>query len=416
MQAEIITIGDEILIGQITDTNSAWMARELNQIGVYVAQITSISDDKQAIIEAVDRALSRYSLVLITGGLGPTNDDITKKTLCDYYGTELVRDDKILAMINDRLTRRGVPMNELNCDQALVPKDCDVIANNYGTAPGMWFERDNRVLVSMPGVPYEMKGLMRDVILGRIAKKFIRESIIHKTIMVQGLAESVLAMRLSEWEMALPQCVKLAYLPSPGVVRLRLSLQGADEQELEKIAHEQISKLQLIIPEHIFGYDDEPLEQIVGAILRERKQSMATAESCTGGNIAHVITSHAGSSDFFKGGVVSYSNEVKESLLGVPHEDLLSYGAVSEQVVRQMAQGARSALNADYSIATSGVAGPSGGTDEKPVGTVWIAVAGPQGCYSEKFIFSNQRSRNIRMATLTGLNLLRRILIGEIGF
>jgi nicotinamide-nucleotide amidase len=414
MKAEIITIGDEILIGQITDTNSAWMATELNRIGVAVDRITSISDTREAIMESLDQARKRVNLILMTGGLGPTNDDITKETLAAYFNTSLEMNEPLLAEISKRYEARGIPMIQSNRDQALVPADCRIIPNRYGSAPCMWFEREDLVVVSMPGVPSEMKGIMSNGVLGAISDHFKTPKILHRTVLVQGIGESILADRICTWEQNLPPMVKLAYLPSPGLVRLRLSLTGDDKQELEAIAEDQIQKLQEIVGEYIIGFNDEKLEEIVGQLLRERNQTLSTAESCTGGNIAHLITSHAGSSDFFNGGVVAYSNPVKENVLGVSGIDLEEKGAVSQAVVEQMAEGARKQLNTDYAIATSGIAGPGGGTEEKPVGTVWIAVAGPNKVYAKKYLFSKIRERNIRMASLAGLNLLRKMILGKL--
>ncbi len=358
MQAEIITIGDEILIGQIVDTNSAWMAKELNGIGINVGKITSISDQEADIVSSLKQAMERVSLVLITGGLGPTNDDITKKTLSDLFEMNLVQDDFLFAKIEQRLWQRGIPMNRFNREQALVPDGARIITNNYGTAPCMWFEKDGKVVISMPGVPFEMKGIMQDEILQSLKQHFSTPVIVHKTVMTQGIGESVMAEMLEDWEGNLPACVKLAYLPSPGVLRLRMSLLGDNLAELEKIIEEQLSALKKIISANIFGYDDEPMELTIAKLLSDKGKTLGTAESCTGGKIAHLITSHAGSSSYFKGGVVAYSNEVKENILRVNGEDLEKYGAVSQQVVEQMAIGARKVLNTDYAIATSGVAGP----------------------------------------------------------
>ncbi|MBN2595199.1 MAG: competence/damage-inducible protein A [Marinifilaceae bacterium] len=410
MQAEIITIGDEILIGQIVDTNSAWMAKELNGIGINVGKITSISDQEADIVSSLKQAMERVSLVLITGGLGPTNDDITKKTLSDLFEMNLVQDDFLFAKIEQRLWQRGIPMNRFNREQALVPDGARIITNNYGTAPCMWFEKDGKVVISMPGVPFEMKGIMQDEILQSLKQHFSTPVIVHKTVMTQGIGESVMAEMLEDWEGNLPACVKLAYLPSPGVLRLRMSLLGDNLAELEKIIEEQLSALKKIISANIFGYDDEPMELTIAKLLSDKGKTLGTAESCTGGKIAHLITSHAGSSSYFKGGVVAYSNEVKENILRVNGEDLEKYGAVSQQVVEQMAIGARKVLNTDYAIATSGVAGPDGGTEEKPVGTVWIAVAGPNDLISHRFDLYKNRERNIQVASLNALNMLRNLL------
>ncbi len=410
MQAEIITIGDEILIGQIVDTNSAWMAKELNGIGINVGKITSISDQKTDIVSSLEQAMERVSLVLITGGLGPTNDDITKNTLSDFFGMNLVQDDLLYAKIEQRLADRGIPMNRYNREQALVPDGARIITNNHGTAPCMWFEKEGKVVISMPGVPFEMIGIMQDDILKLLSHHFSTPFILHKTVMTQGIGESVMAEMLEDWEANLPACVKLAYLPSPGVLRLRMSLTGNNGEELEGIVEEQLLKLVKIIPENIFGYDDEPMELAVAKLLSDKAKTLGTAESCTGGNIAHLITSHAGSSAYFKGSIVAYSNEVKENVLQVSGVDIEKYGAVSQEVVEQMAIGAKKLLNTDYAIATSGVAGPDGGTEDKPVGTVWIAVSGPNELISHRFDLYKNRERNIQVASLNALNMLRKLL------
>lgn len=410
MQAEIITIGDEILIGQIVDTNSAWMAKELNNIGINVGKITSISDQKEDIVSSLKQAMERVSLVLITGGLGPTNDDITKKTLSDLFGMSLVQNDLLFTKVKERLAQHGIPMNRFNCEQALVPDGAKIIPNNYGTAPCMWFENDEKVVISMPGVPFEMKGIMQDEILKALTQHFSTPVILHKTIMTEGIGESVLAEMLAEWEVNLPNCVKLAYLPSPGLVRLRMSTTGDSEKELKKIIEEQLNKLKKIIPDNIFGYDDFPIELTVAKLLLDQGSTLGTAESCTGGNIARIITSNAGSSAYFKGSIVAYSNEVKENILQVKHQDLEEHGAVSREVVEQMALGAKKILNTDYAIATSGIAGPDGGTIEKPVGTVWIAVAGPNKVVSKVFNLYRNRERNIHIASVNGLNMLRKLI------
>ena len=406
MQAEIITIGDEILIGQVVDTNSAWMAKELNKIGIDVSRINSISDQKNDIINSLEESFKRVSLVLMTGGLGPTNDDITKKTLSDYFGMKLVQDDKLYLKIQERLSRYGIPMNHFNVEQALVPDQARIIDNNFGSAPCMWFERDGKVVISMPGVPFEMKGIMENGVLNALRTCYSTPAIVHRTIMTQGIGESLLAEMLEDWEGNLPKGMKLAYLPSPGQVRLRLSVTGENKEDLELAINKQVELLEKIIPENIFGFDDTPMEESVAKLLKEKGLTMGTAESCTGGYIAHLITSHSGSSEYFKGSIVSYCNEIKEKVLGVNVEDLNNFGAVSQQVVEQMAIGARKALNVDYALATSGIAGPDGGTEEKPVGTVWIALASKSKVISQKLSLYKVRERNIRVAALKVLNLL----------
>ncbi|PXY02180.1 competence/damage-inducible protein A [Marinifilum breve] len=410
MQAEIITIGDEILIGQIVDTNSAWMAKELNKYGIGVSKITSISDEADDIVTTIEAAMKRAPLVLMTGGLGPTNDDITKKTLSDYFGMKLIQDDELYQKIQDRLAKYGISMNPFNQEQALIPDGARIIPNNFGSAPCMWFEKNKRVLVSMPGVPFEMKGIMQNGLISAITEHFETSEIVHKTIMTDGIGESVLAEMLSDWEENLPLNMKLAYLPSPGKVRLRLSITGESKPALEKMVDEEVEKLKKILPDNIFAYDDIAIEERIAELLLEKGKTLGTAESCTGGYIAHLITSHAGSSAYFKGSVVSYSNEIKEKVLGVNSKDLEKFGAVSQEVVEQMALGARKVLNTDYAVATSGIAGPDGGTDEKPVGTVWIALAGDFGVQSEKLELYKVRERNIKVSAFKVLNLLRKEL------
>lgn len=406
MQAEIITIGDEILIGQIVDTNSAWMAKELNKVGIDVSRINSISDQKSDIINSLEESLERVSLVLMTGGLGPTNDDITKKTLSDYFGMNLIEDPRLFKRVKERLAGYGIPMNKFNREQALIPDKARIIDNNFGSAPCMWFEKNGKVVISMPGVPFEMKGIMQEEVLKALQKHFSTPAIVHKTIMTEGIGESVLAEMLIDWEGNLPDYMHLAYLPSPGQVRLRISTKGESEDQLKAGINEQIELLKKIIPNNIFAYDDMPIEQSVAELLLEQGMTLGTAESCTGGYIAHLISSHAGSSRYFKGSVVSYSNEIKENVLKVKSDDLEKYGAVSQQVVEQMAKGARELLNVDYALATSGIAGPDGGTEEKPVGTIWIAMASKNGVISKKLSLYKARERNIRVSALKVLGLL----------
>jgi nicotinamide-nucleotide amidase len=413
MKTEIITIGDEILIGQIVDTNSAWMGQQLNLHGIEVYQVTSVHDDHNHILKAIGDAEKNADLVLITGGLGPTKDDITKKCLCEYFGTELVFHPEVLEYVQSLLSSRNVTINQLNRDQAMLPASCTVLHNSTGTASGMWFERNGTIFISMPGVPFEMEAIMTEEVFPRLEKLGIMQSIVHKTILTLGLPESMLAEKIEGWESALPDFIKLAYLPSPLMVRLRLSAYGTDQAKLEAEIDKQVEKLLMIIPEYVFGYDDDNLAFVIGRMLVENSKTMAVAESCTGGNIAHFITSNPGSSAYFNGGVVAYSNEIKHKLLDVPLEMLEAYGAVSQQVAEAMATGAQKTLSADYAISTTGIAGPDGGTDEKPVGTVWIAVAGPSGVKSEKFIFRHNRERNIIRSTQTALNLLRTFILTE---
>ena len=408
MFAEIITIGDELLIGQVVDTNSAWLGHELNIIGVEVLRITSVRDRKDEIVEAIDSAMKRADIVLMTGGLGPTKDDITKQVLCDYFNTELVFNDAVLANIKSILGDR-VPINGLNQSQAMVPKDCLVINNRVGTAAVSWFERDKKVLVSMPGVPQEMKVMMSEEILPRL-RKYSNDCIIHKTFLVKNYPESVLAETLDSWENALPACIKLAYLPKLGIIRLRLTARGKEESVLQNILEVESQKLKEILKQDIVLDLNVPLEQLIGMRLKANGLTLSTAESCTGGNIASRITLIPGSSAYFKGGVVAYSNEVKTQLLHVDENVLLNHGAVSEETVIEMVKGAMKQLNADCAIATSGIAGPDGGTKNKPVGTVWIAVAYKDKIQTMKQNINRGREMNIERAGNNAFMLLLDIL------
>lgn len=413
MKAEIITIGDEILIGQIVDTNSAWMGQQLNLLGIEVYQVTSVHDDREHILKALAEAEQNSDLILITGGLGPTKDDITKKTLCEYFDTELVFHPEVLEHVRSLLSSRNVVINQLNQDQALLPENCTVLHNSAGTASGMWFERNNTIFVSMPGVPFEMEAIMTEEVFPRLRKLGTTQSIVHKTVLTIGIPESMLAEKIEKWEDALPKFIKLAYLPSPMMVKLRLSGYGIDELAIKTEIDKQVKELLTIIPEAVYGFDNDNMGIALGRMLEAQGQTMATAESCTGGSIAQFITSNPGSSVYFNGGVVAYSNEIKSNLLGVPSELIEAVGAVSQEVAEAMALGAQKALHADYAVATTGIAGPDGGTDEKPVGTVWIAVAGPLGVLSKKYIFKHNRERNIIRTTHTALNMLRVLINTE---
>lgn len=413
MLAEIITIGDEILIGQIVDTNSAWMGEQLNLAGIKVHQITSVSDNAEHIVKALDEARSRVDLILITGGLGPTKDDITKHTLVKYFNTSLRFDEEVHQHVKALFARFGREVTGVNLKQAEVPESCTVIHNANGTAPGMWFDNDGKVFVSMPGVPYEMKKMMGAEILPRLKKKYNLPTIVHRTILTQGIGESFLSEIIADWENSLAEKnIKLAYLPSPGMVRLRLSTSGNDETTLLKTVEEKVEELNKLIPQHIYGYEKDTLEQLVGRFLKEKKQTLSLAESCSGGLIAHLVTSVPGSSAYFIGGVVSYSYESKTNMLGVTTETLEKFGAVSEEVVTQMALGAQKEFKTDWAVSASGIAGPDGGMEGKPVGTVWIAVAGPNGVKAKKFQFGGDRERNIAVTAITALNMLRKQLLG----
>jgi len=407
MKAAIITIGDELLIGQTIDTNSAWIGAELSKSGFDIFRIISIHDRKEDIINALDETGKEADVVLITGGLGPTSDDITKQTLAGYFNTRLVMNSEVLAMIEDMMGRRNFAMNENNRRQAEVPESCRVLRNAAGTAPGMWFEKDGTIFISMPGVPNEMKYIMSEHVLPDLNKRFTSQVIIHRNIMTYGTFEARLAEMLADFEAGLPSGIKLAYLPSSGVIKLRLTGTGDDYKSVNSIISEQVNNLYKTIPELIYGENEESLELVVGKLLNSGKWSMSTAESCTGGEIAHLITSVSGSSDYYKGSVIAYDNSVKINLLGVREESLITHGAVSEAVVREMAEGARRLFKTGFAVATSGIAGPSGGSDEKPVGTLWMAVASEKGTVAEKRIFGNDRISNIKRFSLAALNLLR---------
>lgn len=409
MFAEIITIGDELLIGQVIDTNSAWMGQELNKIGIEVLRIISIRDREDEIMEAIENAMKRVNIVLVTGGLGPTKDDITKQTLCKYFHTELIFNKDVFENIK-RVLAGKIPMNALNKSQAMVPKDCTVINNPVGSAAVSWFEREGKVLVSMPGVPQEMNTVMKESILPRLHQKFKTDVIIHRTFLVQHYPESVLAEKLESWETALPENIKLAYLPKLGIIRLRLTARGQNKIELESILDHEQKKLEEILGEDIFGEEDIPLEVIIGELLKNKKLTVSTAESCTGGSIAARLTSIAGSSEYFNGSIVAYSNEVKMKLLQVSPDTLEQYGAVSEQTVIEMVKGAMKALKTDCAVATSGIAGPGGGTPDKPVGTVWIAAGYKNEIRTYKQETNRGRAMNMERAGNNALLILREMI------
>lgn len=409
MFAEIITIGDELLIGQVVDTNSAWMGRELNKIGIEVTRIVSVRDRSDEITNAVDEAMKRANIVLVTGGLGPTKDDITKITLCNYFHTELVFDPKVFENIKRVLSGR-IPMNKLNQSQAMVPKDCTVINNRVGSASVSWFERDGKVLVSMPGVPQEMTTVMSEEILPRLQAKFSTDVIIHRTFWVKNYPESVLAEKLELWETNLSECLKLAYLPKLGIIRLRITGRGKDKKMVNDLLDDSSMKLKQILGDDIFSENDTPLEVLVGGQLKECNLSVSTAESCTGGSIAARLTSVPGSSNYFKGSVIAYSNEVKVNLLNVSQSTLDQFGAVSEQTVVEMVKGVMNTLKTDCAVATSGIAGPGGGTQDKPVGTVWIAAAYKNNISTMKQETNRGREMNVERAGNNALLLLLELI------
>ena len=407
MKAEIITIGDELLIGQLVDTNSAWMAEHLNEAGIALYQITSVHDDREHILKALDEAFSRADIVLTTGGLGPTKDDITKHVMCEYFGTSLVEDIHVRAHIHELYKERPDVLNRLTATQWLVPASATILPNRVGSAPIMVFEyeiegerlqvkgEEKKMLIAMPGVPHEMKIAMTEQVLPYLRLKVKGErretgDIIHRTIMLAGIPESTLAIRIEDWENALPDSMHLAYLPKDGTIRLRLSTYGeASETEMDA----QIATLTPLIADYLIATEDQPLEVVLGNLLKERQQTIATAESCTGGRLAAALNAQSGSSAYYMGSVVAYDNRIKEQVLSVAHDTLMEHGAVSEQTVREMAEGVRALMNTDYAIATSGIAGPTGGTKDKPVGTVWIAWATPIGTEARCFHFGVARER-----------------------
>jgi competence/damage-inducible protein CinA-like protein len=407
MNAVIITIGDELLIGQTVDTNSAWIGAELSKAGFDVQRIVSVHDRKNDIINVLNETGLIADVVIITGGLGPTSDDITKQTLAEYFNTRLITDHDVLKMIEDMMRRRNFAMNEKNRRQAEVPESCMVLKNEAGTAPGMWFEKDKTIYISVPGVPHEMKHIMTERVLPELNKRFTSQMIIHRNIMTYGSFEARLAEILTGFEAALPENIKLAYLPASGVIKLRLTGTGTERGSLEKLMETKVSELYKIIPDIIYGENEESLEQVVGKLLLAEGATVSTAESCTGGAVAHLLTSVPGSSAYYNGSVIAYANRAKSETLGVKEESINKYGAVSENVAREMAEGARKLFKTKFAVATSGIAGPDGGTEEKPVGTLWIAVASDSGIVAERRLFGNERINNINRFSLAALNLLR---------
>lgn len=407
MKATVITIGDEILIGQIVDTNTASIARWLNGIGITIAEKLSIGDSREDIVTTLHRTLQTSKVVILTGGLGPTKDDITKHTLAQYFGSELKYNATEGEHVRQLLERRGVAFTELNRGQAMLPECCTVLHNSYGTAPGMWFDRkDGGVVISLPGVPFEMEHLMEDEVVPRLKERFTLPDIIHRTMITRGIAESILAERIAEWEESLPDYLHLAYLPAPNIVRLRLSAYDVDGRSASEEIERQFEMLSAIIPDNIVGFEGASVEQLIHDILTRKGLKLAVAESCTGGCIASKFTAMAGASAYFMTGVVSYSNDAKSDILGVNPDDIKRYGAVSEQVARQMAEAARRVGKADYAIATTGIAGPSGGSIEKPVGTVWMAVATPTTTIALVRNCGSDRSQIISRASAYAIELL----------
>jgi nicotinamide-nucleotide amidase len=415
VKASIITIGDELMIGQVTDTNSTWIAQQLNMEGIWIRKRVAVGDDRDEIRHALDEESIASRIILITGGLGPTADDITKPLLCEYFGMQLVTNEEVLRYVKhlfEDVFKR--PFTDINRKQAEVPDGCTVIHNARGTAPGMWFEKNGVIYVSMPGVPHEMKGMMTGSVLPMLRSKISSGTILHKTLLTAGIGESALAEYIKEWEGSLPAHIKLAYLPGYGMVRLRITGTGSNAEALDKEMEGYFRKLVTLADKWLVTAEDKTMVQVVSGILKERNKKLVTAESCTGGYIAHLITSEPGSSKIFNGSVVSYANEVKEDILHVNAHTLREYGAVSEQTVREMVKGAIRELKADFCIATSGIMGPDGGTTEKPVGMVWVGVGNDERVVTQLFNFRFDRSRNIEMTAVQALNLLRKFLLGEL--
>lgn len=418
MIAEIITIGDEILIGQIVDTNSAWMGVQLNIAGIKVKQITSVSDEKEHILKALADGETRADLILMTGGLGPTKDDITKVTLCEYFNCNLITHEESLQMVAKFFAERGRELTELNRKQAAIPELAEAIINYQGTAPGMWFNKNGKIFVSMPGVPFEMKAMMENYVIPRLKKEFSLPQIYHKTVLTNGIGESYLAELIEPWEDSLAsKNIKLAYLPSPGVVKLRLSISGDNYESIVNTVNEAIEQVKPLIEKYIFGYEEygkpaPKIQDIIAELFLNKGLKLALAESCTGGYISHLITSVAGCSAFYQGCVVPYHNDFKHRLLSVDNEVFEKYGAVSEECVMQMAKHALKKFDADVALSVSGIAGPSGAMPDKPVGTVWMAIASNDKLMTKKFLFGSDRGRNIEMSATFGLNMLKKFVEG----
>jgi nicotinamide-nucleotide amidase len=409
--AEVMTIGDEILFGQITDTNTQWIGTELTNMGIRPIRKTSVGDSAEFILDALREALDRVNLVIITGGLGPTKDDITKHTLCKFFGTELEINEDALQLITAFFAKRGREMTELNRQQAALPKNCTYLQNDWGTAPGMWFEKDGKVVVSLPGVPYEMKNLMTYRVLPKLKGFFQTPIIRHKIIRTIGIGESFLAETIEAWEDSLPAHIRLAYLPHFGQVRLRLTATGSDEEQIARELDNEVIRVMPLIGSYVYGYDEFEMEQVIGQMLLEDNATLSTAESCTGGFVAHKITSVPGSSRYFAGSVVAYDNAIKKEILGVSEEILLQHGAVSEETVKAMAEGVRKLMNTTYAVATSGIAGPDGGTPDKPVGTIWIACATPEVTTARLLKLTSHRSINTELTATFTLDLLRKSIL-----
>jgi len=411
IHAELITIGDEILYGQIVDTNAQWMSKELDKMGIKTLRKTTVPDQEQEILNAFEEATNRADLILITGGLGPTNDDLTKPCLAKFFGVEMAMNEKALEEVRAIFERIGRPLTDVNKQQANLPINCEMVSNRVGTAPGMWFNERNTVYVSMPGVPHEMKTMMKEQVLPRVHEEFHTPTIYHKLVKTIGIGESWLADLIKDWEEGLPGHIKLAYLPSFGEVKLRLTATGEEMEHLQRDVDAQIELLKPLAGKYIYGYDGDTIPLVVGNLLKAKGLTIGCAESCTGGNVAATLTSIAGSSQYFLGSVVAYHNRVKQDLLGVSEQTLAEHGAVSEATVLEMAQGVKRQLNCNISLATSGVAGPDGGTPDKPVGTIWIAVQTPTFSKSRKLSLFKDRAINVRYTSIAVLDLVRQSLL-----
>lgn len=413
IEISIITIGDELLIGQTIDTNSTWMAVQLNQAGMWVHERVAVGDIRDDILQSLEEESRKADVILITGGLGPTNDDITKKVLCEYFNTSLVEDAGVLEAVKARFMPRGIPILKTNLQQALVPKSCTVLPNHNGTAPGLWFEKDNKIYVSMPGVPHEMEGIMTNEVIPRLRQRYSLPPIMHRTLITMGLGESQVAARLELFEKNLPSELSLAYLPGNGLLKLRLTAHENGQQNLP-VMQQSFHTLKEILSDIMVDDEDNLPEQTLGKLLRRHNLTLSTAESCTGGNIAHKITLIPGSSTYFKGSVVCYANVVKQEVLGVPDEILRTFGAVSEETVMTMVNGVSSLLKTEVAIAVSGIMGPGGATEDKPVGMVWIAALAGGRIKTRKLQLRYSRTRNIEITTNYALNLAREAILGHI--
>ena len=413
MKAEIITIGDEILIGQIVDTNAAYIAQRLNAVGLVVSERSSVGDRTEQIVRAIEQSMQRSDVVILTGGLGPTKDDITKTTLANMFDGDMRTDKRVEEHVRTMLAARNIEFNALNRSQAVVPESCEVLFNAHGTAPGMWFERDGKIVISLPGVPFEMRHLMEDEVLPRLKSRFALQQIVHRTMITSGIAESMLAARIADWEDALPEHLHLAYLPAPNIVRLRLSAYEVDGSTVGQEIEERFRLLEELIPDNVVGYEGATVQEQVHRMLTESGKTLAVAESCTGGSISAKFTAMAGASTYFLCGITAYANEAKRDVLGVDESIIERHGAVSEEVARAMAEGVRRISGADFAVATTGIAGPTGGSEQKPVGTVWFAVASERGTVAMMRNSGTDRGQIIERATAYAIEFLRDHIKGK---